>query len=134
VQCLANKGFTAFPYMATLALFRSTYLVNTKMLLPEKRAKIIAALKANSNARAVAQQVGGVSFSTVKTIAKQTGIDLTSGKEARRNALPRETRAKIIAALKANPNVRAVTQQVGSVSSTTVWNIAKQTGIKLRRS
>jgi hypothetical protein len=80
VRGLANKGFTASPYMATLALFRSTYLVNTKMLPPETRAKIIAALKVNPNASAVARQVGGVSFSTVWKIAKQADIELTAAK------------------------------------------------------
>jgi len=99
-------------------------------LPPEKRAKIIAALKANPNTRAVARQVGGVSCVTVWKIAKQTGIDLAVGKAARRG-LPPEKRAKIIAALKANPNAKEVARQVGGVSNVTVWKIAKQTGIDL---
>jgi transposase-like protein len=115
--------------MATLSLFRSTYLVNTKMLPPETRAKIIAALKVNPNANAVARQVG-VSPSTVWTIAKQTGIDLAATYAARR-ALPPEKRAKIIAALKVNPNASAVARQVGGVSFSTVWKIAKQADIEL---
>jgi hypothetical protein len=101
------------------------------MLPPKKRAKIIAALKANPNASAVARQVGGVSKVTVWKIAKQTGIDLAAGKAARRPALPPERRAKIIAALKANPNASAVARQVGGISDVTVWKIAKREGIEL---
>jgi hypothetical protein len=99
-------------------------------LPPEKRAKIIAALKANPNASAVARQVGGVSLSTVGKIAKQTGIDLAAAYATRR-CLPPETRAKIIAALKANPNAKAVAKQVGGVSFSTVWEMAKREGIDL---
>jgi hypothetical protein len=120
---LPKKEFTAFVNTATLTLFRSTYLDNMKMLPPEKRAKIIAALKANPNASAVARQVGGVCGVTVWRIAKQTGINVAAAEAARR--------AKIIAALKANPCARSVARQVGGVSYGTVWRIAKQTGIKL---
>jgi transposase-like protein len=101
------------------------------MLPPEKRAKIIAALKANPNAKAIARQIGGVSNVTVWKIAKQTGVDLAAGKAAGRPALPPERRAKIVAALKANPNASAVAKQVGGVSNVTVWKIAKQMGIDL---
>jgi len=101
-----------------------------RVVTPERRAKIIAALKANPNARSVARQVGGVSGFTVGKIAKKTGIDLAAAKAARR-ALPPERRAKIIAALKANPNARAVARQVEGVSYATVKLIAKQTGIEL---
>jgi hypothetical protein len=99
-------------------------------LPPEKRPKIIVALKANPNASAVARKVGGVSEQTVRKIAKQIGIDLAAAKAARR-ALPPEKRAKIIAALKTNPNASAVTRQVGGVCRATVRIIAKQTGIAL---
>src|ERR1019366_1958883 len=101
-----------------------------RRLTPKKRARIIAALKANPNASAVARQVSGVSNVTVWKIAKQTGIKLTAGKAARRTLRPK-TRAKIVAALKTNPNVKAVARQVGGVSNVTVWRIAKQTGVKL---
>jgi phosphoribosylformylglycinamidine (FGAM) synthase PurS component len=99
-------------------------------LSPEARAKIVAALKANPNASAVTRQVGGASSQTVRKIAKRAGVDLAAAKAAR-CALPPEKRAKIIAALKANPNASAVTRQVGGVSYATVLRIAKQTGIKL---
>jgi hypothetical protein len=99
-------------------------------MIPEaKRAQIIEALKANPNARVVAEQVGGVSKVTVRKIAKQIGVDLAAAKAAR-CALPLEKRAKIIAALIANPNASAVARQVG-VSHVTVRKIAKQTGIDL---
>jgi hypothetical protein len=100
------------------------------MLPPEKRAQIIAALKANPNASVVARQVGGVSKITVWKIAKLEGIELTAGKAAK-GVLPPEKHAKIIAALKANPNASVVARQVGGVSKTTVWKIAKWEGIEL---
>jgi hypothetical protein len=85
---LPKKEFTASINAATLTLFRSTYLDDAKMVPPEKRAQIIAALKANPNANAVARQVGGVSNVTVAKIAKQIGIDLAAGKTV--NSLPPE--------------------------------------------
>jgi uncharacterized OB-fold protein len=42
--------------------------------------KIIAALKANPNANAVARRIGGVNQTTVWKIAKQKGIELTIGR------------------------------------------------------
>jgi hypothetical protein len=96
-------------------------------LSPEKRAQVIAALKTKRNARAVTRQVGGVSLSTVKKIAKQTGVKL-AGKGV---VTTPKKRAKIIEALKANPNASAVAKLIGGVSSVTVWKVAKQAGIKL---
>jgi hypothetical protein len=61
----------------------TTYLDNTKMLPPQKHTQIIAALKDNANASAVARQVGGVSHATVWRIAKQTDIELTAGQAAK---------------------------------------------------
>jgi transposase-like protein len=97
------------------------------MLPPEKRARIIAALKENPNASAVARQVGGVSDVTVWKIAKQTGIKL-AGKGV---ALSPEKRAQIIAALKTKRNATAVARQVGGASLSTVKRIAIQARIKL---
>jgi hypothetical protein len=113
-----------------LTLFRSTYLNTMIMLPPKKRAKIIAALIANPNASAVARLIGGVSNVTVWKIAKQTGVKLAAGKAARRT-LPPKKRAKIIAALKANPNASAVARLLGGMRCQTVWGIAKHTGIDL---
>jgi transposase-like protein len=49
-----------------------------KKFPPEMRGKIIAALKANPSASAVARQVGGVSNHTVGRIARQAGIRLAA--------------------------------------------------------
>ena len=54
-----------------------------KQLSAEKRAQIIAALKTNPNASAVAKQIGAVSHVVVWKIAKAAGIELTKGKAAR---------------------------------------------------
>ena len=54
-----------------------------KRLSAEKRAQIIAALKANPNAAEVAKQIGGVTHVGVLKIAKAAGIELTRGKAAR---------------------------------------------------
>jgi transposase-like protein len=107
-----------------------------RVVTPEKRAKIIAALKANPNASAVARQISGVSSQSIRKIAKQIGIDLAAAQaagQAARRTLPPERRAKIIAALKANPNARAVAGQVGGACYGTVKLIAKQAGIRLSR-
>jgi len=53
-----------------------------KRLSAEKRAQIIAALKANPNAAEVAKQIRGVSHVAVWKIAKAAGIELTRGKAA----------------------------------------------------
>jgi hypothetical protein len=47
--------------------------------------------------------------------------------------IPPEKRTEIIAALKANPNTKAVVRQLGGVCQRTVWRIAKQTGIELTK-
>jgi hypothetical protein len=118
--------------MPKLTLFKSTYPNSAKMLPPKKRAKIIAALKDNSNASAVARQVGGVCYETVRRIAKQTGIWLAAGRAAKGGKrLPPEKRAKIIAALKDNSNASAVARQVGGIDRSTVGKLAKQMGIEL---
>jgi hypothetical protein len=99
-----------------------------------KREKIIAALKVNPNAAEVARQIGGVSRVTVLRIAKSAGIELTAGKAARggyHQRLSLTKRAKIIAALKINPNATEVARQIGNVSQRTVWDIAKKAGIEL---
>ena len=69
-----------------------------KKIPPEKRARIIAALKANPNASAVARQIGGVSCNTICKIARKAGIRLAAATGERRVITPKK-RAKIIAAL-----------------------------------
>ena len=93
-----------------------------------KRAQIIAALKANPNASAVARQIGGVSIETVTHIAHQAKIALPRGG---RWKLPAEEQARIIASLKKTPNARAVSKQHG-VSYAKVYKLAKRENIQLR--
>jgi hypothetical protein len=82
-HCPKRNSQTAPVNTVKLTLFRATDLNITKMPPAKKRAKIIAALKDNPNAKAVARQVGGVCVSTVWRIAKWEGIELTAGKAAR---------------------------------------------------
>ena len=96
---------------------------------PEKHVQIIAALKDNPNAAAVAKQIGGVSHTTVGKIAKAAGIALAAAESGKR--LSAKQRAQIIAALKTNPNGAAAAKQIGGVSHTTVVKIAKAAGIAL---
>jgi transposase len=98
----------------------------------EKHTQIIEALQANPNASAVARQIGGVSFQTVCSIAKKTGIELTAGKAmGGKPAMIAEKRAQVIEALQANPNASAVARQIGGIGFTTVLRIAKQEGVEL---
>jgi hypothetical protein len=98
---------------------------------PDRRASIVAALQANPNAKLVANEIGGVNRATVWRIAKAHGIELTAGKAARRRSLSSDRRASIVAALRANPNAQLVASDIGGVSRTTVWKIAKAQGIEL---
>jgi transposase-like protein len=107
-----------------------------KKLTEEKRRRVIAALNANSNATAVAREIGGISAAGVWKIAKRAGIELTAGIAARgcNNRVPPEKRAEIVAALNVNPNATAVAREVGGVSGVGVWKIAQVEGIELRHS
>jgi transposase-like protein len=100
---------------------------------PEKRAQIIAALQVNPNANGVAREVGGVNPHTVWRIAKKLNIKLTAGRAAQGRKMPSKNRARIIAALKLNPNASEVARQIGGVSLATVYKIAKQLGIGRRK-
>jgi transposase-like protein len=105
------------------------------MLPAEKRARIITTLRDNPNASQVAREIGDVHVTTVRRIAKKAGIDLTAGQtETGHHRLSAEMRARIIAALRENPNAAQVAQQIGGVSRMTVWKIAKAAGIDLLRS
>lgn len=101
-----------------------------KRLPAGKRAEIVAALKANPNASQVARRFGDVDVVTVCKIAKAEGITLPA-KGGRPRWLTAETRAKIVAALEATPNASQVARQIGGVSSSTVWKIAKAEDIAL---
>ena len=80
----------------------------------EKRALIIAALKDNPNATQIAQEIGGVSHTTVGKIAKAAGIALAAAEYGKR--LSAEKRTQIVDALKANPNAAEVAKQIGGVT------------------
>ena len=107
-----------------------------KRLTEEKRRQVIGALNINSNAAAVAREIGGDSAVGVWKIAKKAGIELTAGMAARgcNNRVPPEKRAEIVAALNVNPNATAVAREVGGVSGVGVWKIAQVEGIELRHS
>jgi hypothetical protein len=105
-----------------------------RRLSPEKRAKIIEALKINSHASQVARQIGGVSHVTVNKIAKQVGLELTDGYAARaRWGISPDKRKKINEALKITPNASQVARQIGDVGYETVKWIARGEGIRLGR-
>jgi transposase len=110
-------------------------LAKRKRLSKEKRRTIIAALNENSNAKQVAQQIGGVSTVAVWMIAKKAGIELTAGKAAGGSGqkVSPERQAEIIAVLAQNPNASQVARQIGDISHVTVGKIAKAAGIQLRR-
>ena len=107
-----------------------------KKLTAEKRQQVIAALTVNSNATAVAREIGGVSAAGVWKIAKRAGIELTAGRAARgcNHRVPPDKRAEIVAALNVNPHATAVAREVGGVSGVGVWKIAQVEGIELRHS
>jgi hypothetical protein len=95
------------------------------MISAETRARVIAALREDPNAAAVARQSGGVKYKTVWNIAKAAGIELTAGWAARgRPPLPAPKRAQILAALKINPSPSWAARQTG-VSRSTVRGIAR---------
>jgi len=101
---------------------------NCGMIPEAKRAQIIEALKSNPNRLAVARQVGGVSHETVCVIARKLGIGLDKKAPKRFSS---EARAKITAALRANPNATAVAKEIGGISPGTVSAIAKEANIPL---
>jgi hypothetical protein len=101
---------------------------NCAMIPKAKRAQIIEALQSNPNRTAVAIQVGGVKPDTVRSIARKLGLGL--GQKGRKKFPPR-ARAKIAAALRANPNATAVARKIGGICAATVSTIAKEANIRL---
>jgi transposase-like protein len=104
-----------------------------KKFPPEARAKIAAALRANPNAAAVARKIGGISPSTVSSIAKQANIPLAAENLEKAKRLSPEKRARLIDALRANPNATTVAREIGGVSARTVQKIAEKAEITLAR-
>ena len=102
-----------------------------KRLSPETRARIVEALAANPNASRVAREVGDVSARTVGKIAKKANIRLAAENPEKRKRLSPNKRARIVEALRGNPNASMVARQIGDVSAKTVQKIAKQAKIEL---
>jgi transposase len=106
-------------------LAKKRELGSTAQMISEKeRAQIIQALKANPNGLAVAKQFG-VSSSAVYKLTRTANLPLKMGGKAK---LPAEKRARILEALKNNPNGLAVAEQYG-VSSGVIYRVAKKAGI-----
>jgi transposase-like protein len=102
----------------------------TKRLSPDTRARIVEALEANPNASRVAREVGGVSGRTVGKIAKEANIRLAAENPEKTKRVSPEKRARIIEALRDNPNASMVARQIGGFSAKTVQKIAKQAKIE----
>lgn len=113
---------------ATNGHIRSNRVGRPASIPQEKREQVLAALKANPNAAAVAKKIGGVSSTTVGDIAKIAGIELTAGKKMQQQLfgpkLSTDTRKKIVALLGANESVQSIREKTG-VSGTTIRIIAK---------
>ena len=102
-----------------------------KRLSSETRARIVEALVADPNASKVAREVGDVSARTVGKIAKEANIRLAAENPEKRKRLSPNKRARIVEALRGNPNASMVARQIGDVSAKTVQKIAKQAKIEL---
>src|SRR5271163_465171 len=104
--------------------------LNRAMIPEAKRAQIMAALQSNPNnpnRKVVARQFG-VSYDTVRDVARKLGIG-PSGRSWTK--FPADVRAKIVAALRANPNSAAVAREIGGISPATVRVMAKKANIPL---
>jgi transposase-like protein len=102
-----------------------------KRLSSATRARIVEALVADPNASRVAREVGDVSARTVGKIAKEANIRLAAENPEKRKRLSPNKRARIVEALRGNPNASMVARQIGDVSAKTVQKIAKQAKIEL---
>jgi hypothetical protein len=92
----------------------------------EKRhARIIEALKANPNARAVARELQDVSDTTIRRVARKHGISLKWGWGAANKDI-------ILEELKKSPKVSVVAKKLG-VSQPLVARVGKSAGIALAK-
>jgi hypothetical protein len=94
----------------------------------DTRTQIIDALGRNSNARAVAKQIGDVSHVSVWTIAKDERIELAAGKAIKgKPAISPGMRGRIIEALRgSNASPKLIDRRLGNISHVTVWKISKE--------
>lgn len=89
------------------------------------RTQIIDALGRNSNARAVAKQIGDVSHVSVWKIAKDERIELKAIKE--KPGISPGMRGRIIEALRgSNASPRLIDRRLGNISHVTDWKISKE--------
>jgi hypothetical protein len=94
-----------------------------KRFSDDKRQQIAVAIEVARNIRAAAK-LAGVSQGTVLLVAKEKGIALP-------RLLPAERRAKLIKALKTTRNAARAAREVGGVSASRAWKIAKAEHIEL---
>jgi len=100
-------------------------------MIPETtRKRIIEALKVTPNANAVAREIGNVSISAVRYIAKKANINLGRSGPKKLSA---EKCAQIIEALKVTPNASAVARKIGGTNYKAVSRLAKKANITLSR-
>jgi hypothetical protein len=94
----------------------------------DTRTQIIDALGKNSNARAVATQIGDVSHVSIWQIAKAERIELAAGKAIRGiPGISPRMRGRIIEALRgSNVSPRLIARRLGHVSHVTVWKISNE--------
>jgi hypothetical protein len=94
----------------------------------DTRTQIIEALGRDSDAHAVARQIGDVSHVSVWQIAKDERIELAAGKGIKgKPGIAPEMRARIIEALRRSAaSPRLIARQLGNTSHVTVWRISKE--------
>jgi hypothetical protein len=105
-----------------------------KQLPLEKRTEIVGALKATPNVSHVYKSVGkriGVSYASIWNIAAAEGIELVRfTRQWDKPFVPPQTRMRVIAALKGNPNALQVARKL-RMKYDTVWRVAQEEGIEL---
>ena len=94
----------------------------------DTRTQIIDALGKNSNAHAVARQIGDVSHVSVWQIAKDERIELAAGKAIKgKPGISPGMRGRIIEALRgSNASPRLIARRLGNMSHVTVWKISNE--------
>jgi transcriptional regulator with XRE-family HTH domain len=95
-------------------------------ITPQKEQDILAALGKDAHASRVARTLGDVSYATVWRVARRAGIALTEGRRTMGRPLPPERRARVEAAVAANPGARQqdLARQTG-VSRSTVSRVKR---------
>jgi hypothetical protein len=94
----------------------------------DTRTQIIDALGRNSNAGAVAKQIGDVSHVSDWKIAKDERIELAAGNAIKgKPGISRGMRRPIIEALRgSNASPRLIDRRLGNMNHVTLWKISKE--------